>query len=271
MNITGFKVIGSTSTPRGKSDFVKTEVDFGDDNFLTLVCINGSDSFDFATSSLGTRTRIPCVSVVRIPGDRIAVVLWNAIDEPALDESMNVIRMVSRSGSTVGILDPPDFGVLASAVIRNWLFNTLLAQDAIAGSLLIEVKNATVDRLDYENVTEIQPASLVLLALCLVGAFAALLCLLCIPLTLYEVNTYNGLARAELQATFSVGDKDGAKLKLVDAPGQETKVYRWSRDDESESGVVATHGCGESDGDKNADDTCHFSIDDSDESSELSA
>ncbi len=243
INVTGFNIIGSTSTPRGPSDFVKTVWDTvpWDSEDLTIdpptvVCINGSDSFDFVTSSLGTRTRIPCVSVVEVPGSRIAVVLWNALEEPSLDLATRSLLMVSRTGFTVGIRDPPDFGHLASAVIRNWLLNELLAQDAVAASLLIEVNNATVPRLDYEDVTEISSVGLVMLSLCLAAAFMAVLLLLFLPSSTYEVNTYNGLARAEWQASSGCTDGSYGRLELL--PGSGKQVYGWKCDSSKKDDAV---------------------------------
>lgn len=236
-NVTGFKVIGSTSSPRGSSDFVKTLVDSGDPDWApTIVCINGSDSYDFQTSSYGTRTRIPCVSIVDQPARRLAVVLWNTLDEPSLEPSTTSLRMVSRTGITMGIRDPPDHGELASAIIRNWLFNDLLAQDAVAASLLIELSNATVPRLEYESVTEISTVGLVMLSLCLIAAFVAVLFLLFIPKSTYEVNTYNGLARAAWQATFGSADGDYGRLELHREPSSEAvEVYGWKRNSDEGS------------------------------------
>lgn len=258
-NISGFEIIDSITTPRGPSDFVKTEVDLGPDSPApVLVCINGSDSYDFQTSAPGTRTRIPCVSIIEQVGNRMGVVLWNALDEPLLDKSTFFIRMVSRSGSTVGIVDPPDFGELAAAIIRNWLLNSLLAQDAIAASLLIEVNNATVDRLDYKDVTEIDTVALVMLSLCLVGAVAAAACLAIMP-SQNEVNSYNGLARAAWQATSGSCKGGFGKLQLLNPSNTNNEVYVWqdsiddnSSGDDTQIGITTTQRDTNVDSNKNA-------------------
>lgn len=208
----GFRTIGNVTTKRGYSNFVKTTLFLAGNDSISLICIDGADSYENGISSFGSRNRIPCISIAHNK-DFIAVMFWNALDEPEFSEMQRSIRLISRTGVRVTVSDPPADGDLASAVIKNWLFTSVSFQECVAGALLFESRSASVPRLDHYDVTEIRWVALILLSIDFFLAVIATVLGLIMPKPKYKINTYNNFSKTAWESARRYSKKEDHNIE----------------------------------------------------------